>query len=160
MFGLGLATGPTLAANSTIAGTGAVTGTVTASKPFTAAQVYLRNAEKGVTFMVYTAGGKYQAINLYPGDYEVTVGAARLRLRSAEDHRQGGRDAQRRISCSRTPIPTPKAGVNGPSTVVAYPGRATITDKDVEFVTATTTRSIRPDPAAKCSSGSACRATA
>jgi hypothetical protein len=54
------------AQGSTIADTGAVTGTVTASKPFTAAQVYLRNAEKGVTFMVYTAGGKYQAINLYP----------------------------------------------------------------------------------------------
>src|SRR5262245_50741095 len=58
----------------TIAGTGAVSGTVTAGKPFTAAQVYLRNAEKGVTFMVYTAGGKYQAINLYPGEYELTVG--------------------------------------------------------------------------------------
>ena len=62
------------AQRSTIADTGAVTGTVTASKPFTAAQVYLRNAEKGVTFMVYTAGGKYQAINLYPGEYELTVG--------------------------------------------------------------------------------------
>jgi hypothetical protein len=68
-------------AQSTIANTGAVTGTVTAGKPFTAAQVYLRNAEKGVTFMVYTAGGKYQAINLYPGVYDVSVarrGAASL----------------------------------------------------------------------------------
>src|SRR5438093_342538 len=61
------------AVKPTIAGTGAVTGTVTAPKPFTAAQVYLRNADKSVTFMVYTAGGKYQAINLYPGDYEVTA---------------------------------------------------------------------------------------
>jgi hypothetical protein len=31
--------------------------------------------------------------------------------------------------------PTPKPGINGPSTVVGYPGRATITDKDVEFHT-------------------------
>src|SRR5262249_9749558 len=44
------------AAESTIPGTGAVVGTVTASKPFTAAQVYLRSAEKPVTFMVYTSG--------------------------------------------------------------------------------------------------------
>src|SRR5258705_13867287 len=63
----------------TIAGPGAVSGTVTAGKPFTAAQVYLRNAEKGVTFMVYTAGGKYQAINLFPGEDELTVGRRGLR---------------------------------------------------------------------------------
>ena len=66
--------GSTVAADgSTIPGTGAVSGTVTASKPFTAAQVYLRSADKPVTFMVYTAAGKYQAINVMPGDYEVTV---------------------------------------------------------------------------------------
>src|ERR671934_137483 len=67
---------PSIAAadGPSIPGTGAVSGTVTAGKPFTAAQVYLRNAEKGVTFMVYSAGGKYQAINLYPGEYELTVG--------------------------------------------------------------------------------------
>ena len=57
-----------VAAESTIAGTGAVSGTVTASKPFTAAQVYLRHAAKPVTFMVYTSGGNYQAINVLPGD--------------------------------------------------------------------------------------------
>ena len=28
----------------------------------------------------------------------------------------------------------PKPGINGPSTVVAYPGRVTITEKDVEFI--------------------------
>src|SRR5882672_8933656 len=75
LLGGAIAYAPSAAAEGpTIAGTGAVTGTVTAGKPFTAAQVYLRNAEKGVTFMVYTAGGKYQAINLYPGEYELTVG--------------------------------------------------------------------------------------
>ena len=69
----GAAAAPAIAANSTIAGTGAVTGTVTAAKPFTAAQVYLRSADKPVTFMVYTSGGKYQAINVLPGTYEVNV---------------------------------------------------------------------------------------
>src|SRR5262249_56608236 len=68
-----LAGSPANAAQSTIPGTGAVTGTVTAGKPFTTAQVYLRSTEKPVTFMVYTSGGKYQAINVLPGEYEVTV---------------------------------------------------------------------------------------
>ena len=51
---------PATAAESTIEGTGVVTGTVTGQKPFTAAHVYLRGQEKPVTFMVFTAGGKYQ----------------------------------------------------------------------------------------------------
>jgi virginiamycin B lyase len=123
-----------LAADSTIPGTGAVAGSVTAAKPFVAAQIYLRNAEKGVTFMVYTSHGKYRAINLYPGDYEVAVA------------RRGFVSDPQKISIApgttttadftlREVDWTPRPGINGPSTVVAYPGRATITDKDVEFYT-------------------------
>jgi len=44
---------------------------VMAPRPFTAAHVYLYNPEKRVTYMVYTRAGTYQAINLYPGEYEV-----------------------------------------------------------------------------------------
>jgi virginiamycin B lyase len=133
VFGLGSATGPTLAANSTIQGTGAVAGTVTAPQPFTAAHVYLYNAEKRATFMVYTAGGKYQAINLYPGDYEVR--AARRGLAS-DPHKitvKAGETLSLNLALKDIG-PEPKAGINGPSTVVAYPGRVTIVDKDVEFV--------------------------
>jgi len=129
-----VASAASVAAESTIAGTGAVSGAVTASKPFTAAQVYLRHAEKPVTFMVYTSGGKYQAINVLPGDYEVTIA------------RRGFASDPQKITVKpgatttadfvlKVADPAPKAGVNGPSTVVAYPGRATITDKDVEFFT-------------------------
>jgi virginiamycin B lyase len=129
-----LACGPVRAAQSTIPGTGAVTGTVTAGKPFTAAQVYLRSTEKPVTFMVYTSGGKYQAINVLPGEYEVTVA------------RRGFSSDPQKITVTsgettnadfvlKDADPTPKPGINGPSTVVGYPGRATITDKDVEFHT-------------------------
>jgi len=129
-----LAGSPANAAQSTIPGTGAVTGTVTAGKPFTAAQVYLRSTEKPVTFMVYTSGGKYQAINVLPGEYEVTVA------------RRGFSSEAQKITVTpggtttadfvlKDADPTPKPGINGPSTVVGYPGRATITDKDVEFHT-------------------------
>jgi streptogramin lyase len=123
-----------VAADSTIAGTGAVSGTVTAGKPFTAAQVYLRNAEKGVTFMVYTNRGKYQAINLYPGDYDVSVARRGFASEPQKITVQAGATAQADFAL-KDADPTPKPGINGPSTVVAYPGRATITDKDVEFFT-------------------------
>src|SRR6266702_1015029 len=56
-----------------IAGTAAVSGIVEAPKPFKAAQVHLLNVDKNVLFMVYTSGGRYRAVNLFPGNYEVTV---------------------------------------------------------------------------------------
>jgi virginiamycin B lyase len=123
-----------VAAESTIAGTGAVSGTVTASKSFTAAQVYLRHAAKPVTFMVYTSGGKYQAINVLPGDYEVTV----ARRGFASDPQKITVKPGATVNADfvlKDADATPKAGINGPSTIVGYPGRATITDKDVEFFT-------------------------
>ena len=56
-----------------IAGSAAVSGSVEATKPFTAAQVHFMNVDKNVLFMVYTSGGRYGAVNLFPGRYEVTV---------------------------------------------------------------------------------------
>ena len=56
-----------------IAGTAAVSGAVEAPKPFKAAQVHFMNVDNNVQFMVYTSGGRYRAINLFPGRYEVTV---------------------------------------------------------------------------------------
>ena len=130
----GVVAGGGAQAQSTIAGTGAVTGTVTATKPLTAAQVYLRNAEKGVTFMVYTAGGKYQAINLYPGVYDVHV--ARRGFSSEPQKITVAPGATLKLDFAlKEADPAPKAGINGPSTIVGYPGRATITDKEVEFST-------------------------
>src|SRR5262245_51992323 len=130
----GVVAGGGAQAQSTIAGTGAVTGTVTATKPLTAAQVYLRNAEKGVTFMVYTAGGKYQAINLYPGVYDVQVARRGFSSEPQKITVAAGATAKADFAL-KDADPAPKPGVNGPSTVVGYPGRATITDKDVEFHT-------------------------
>src|SRR6266852_9474001 len=131
LLGCAIAYAPSTTAGE-IAGTGAVTGTVSASKPFTAAQVYLRNAEKGVTFMVYTAGGKYQAINLYPGEYELTVGRRGFTSDPQKVTVQAGATAKADVVLKDADL-MPKPGINGPSTVVAYPGRATITEKDVEF---------------------------
>src|SRR6266849_2813768 len=121
--------GPALAE---IPGTGAVSGTVTAAKPFTMAHVYIRNAEKRVTFMVYAVGGKYQAVNVWPGTYEVTVMRRGFASEPQKVTVAAGATATADFSLKEADL-TPQPGINGPSTVVAYPGRATITDKEVVF---------------------------
>ncbi len=56
-----------------ITGLGSISGTVKGPKEFKAAKVFAHNVDKNVTYMVYTDGGKYQALDLFPGNYEVTV---------------------------------------------------------------------------------------
>jgi virginiamycin B lyase len=65
-------------AQSELAGLASVSGTVTSSEPFQAAHVYFRNTEKRIQYMVYTAGGKYTAMHLFPGTYEMRVEARGL----------------------------------------------------------------------------------
>ena len=61
-----------------VPGTATLSGTVTASEPFTAAQVYLRNVDKDVVYMVYTNRGRYRAVALFPGTYEVSASTKHL----------------------------------------------------------------------------------
>src|SRR5260370_14586656 len=64
---------PGAGAMGTIAGTGTLSGTVKAPTEFKAAKVYAKNVEKNVVYMVFTEDGKYQAVDLFPGNYEVSV---------------------------------------------------------------------------------------
>ncbi|MBI4463099.1 MAG: carboxypeptidase regulatory-like domain-containing protein [Acidobacteria bacterium] len=52
---------------------GTLSGVVEAPKPFQAARIYARNLDNNILYMVYTRGGRYRAVNLFPGTYEVTV---------------------------------------------------------------------------------------
>ena len=61
-----------------LSGLAKVSGTVQASKPFQAAKVYFRNTDNHVVYMVYTVGGRYQAMHLFPGNYEFRVQAKGL----------------------------------------------------------------------------------
>src|SRR6266850_3099285 len=61
-----------------LAGTASLTGAVQAPKPFQGAQVRMLNVDRNVLFMVYTSGGRYQAVHLLPGRYEVTVSTTGL----------------------------------------------------------------------------------
>lgn len=58
---------------SELAGLAKASGTVTSSSEFKAAKVYFRNPDKHMLYMVYTNAGKFQAMNMMPGNYEVSV---------------------------------------------------------------------------------------
>jgi streptogramin lyase/cytochrome c5 len=58
---------------ATLPGMASLSGTVQASKPFKAAQVYIRNVDKRILYMVYTDAGRYRAVSLFPGNYEIRV---------------------------------------------------------------------------------------
>src|SRR4029077_8207766 len=60
-------------ATGALTGLGSVSGTVKAPSEFKAAKVYLKNVDKNVVYMVFTEGGRYQAVDLFPGNYEVSV---------------------------------------------------------------------------------------
>src|SRR5437016_57576 len=126
---LGLTPGHAL--ESTIRGTGAVTGTVTAGKPFKAAHVYLRGQDKPVTFMVFSANGKYQAINVLPGSYQVSA----ERRGFSPEPRTIVVKAGETVTADLTMKDGPDvaSNVNGPASVTGYPGPGPITG-DVEFV--------------------------
>lgn len=64
---------PAAGATSPLAGLGSASGTVKAPKEFKAAKVYLKNVDKNVVYMVFTENGRYQAVDLFPGNYEVKV---------------------------------------------------------------------------------------
>ena len=50
-----------------------LSGTVDSTAPFKAAQVYIRNVDKRILYMVYTNAGQFRAVSLFPGNYEVSV---------------------------------------------------------------------------------------
>jgi len=63
---------------SGLEGTARLSGTVSSPRPFSAARVLIRNREKRMLYMVYTNAGRYRAVALFPGKYEVTVRASGL----------------------------------------------------------------------------------
>ena len=51
---------PTVAQAKNLPGTATLSGTVDSPTPFKAAQVFIRNKEKRMLYMVYTSEGKYR----------------------------------------------------------------------------------------------------
>src|SRR5439155_804778 len=54
-----------------LTGMATMTGSVTARKPFKAAQVYIRNTDKRILYMLDTNAGQFRAVGVFPGNSEV-----------------------------------------------------------------------------------------
>jgi streptogramin lyase len=62
-----------LAHAAQLPGYGQLSGTVTGSEPGVLPVVYAYNTDKDVAFTVFVVNGKYRAVNLIPGAYDVTI---------------------------------------------------------------------------------------
>src|SRR5438552_18617811 len=51
--------------------TASLSGTVDSTTPIKAAQVFIRNVDKRILYMVYTNAGQFRAVALFPGNYEI-----------------------------------------------------------------------------------------
>ncbi|HEV8319725.1 MAG TPA: hypothetical protein VGQ10_20085 [Vicinamibacterales bacterium] len=71
--GSGLAAKGSAAQQGQGSGTARLSGTVDSTAPFRAAQVFIRNVDKRILYMVYTNAGQFRAVSLMPGNYEVSV---------------------------------------------------------------------------------------
>src|SRR5947207_15648820 len=60
-------------------GMGSMSGAVNSSKPFKAGQVYIRNVDMRILYMVFTNAGQFHAVSLFPGNYEISVTAKGLK---------------------------------------------------------------------------------
>src|SRR5204862_3223940 len=52
-----------------------LSGTVDSTTPIKAAQVFIRNVDKRILYMVYTNAGQFRAVALFPGNYEIRATA-------------------------------------------------------------------------------------
>jgi virginiamycin B lyase len=112
------------ASAAAISGTGTLSGKVEASKPFQAAQVYAKNLDNNMLFVVYTVGGKYEAVNLLPGNYEVSVKKNGFSANPKKITITAGANATADFTLSDAPLKVNRTtrgaeGPNGPSNVPA-----------------------------------------
>lgn len=64
---------PATMQTAAVQGTAGLSGTVDSTAPFKAAQVFIRNMDKRIQYMVYTNAGQFRAVALFPGNYEVSA---------------------------------------------------------------------------------------
>jgi streptogramin lyase len=86
-------------------GLGTLSGTVTADKPFKAARVYLHNVDKHIMYMVYTSGGAFRAVALFPGNYELVVRGTGLQSAPQKLSIKAGDNAAAKVAMTATADP-------------------------------------------------------
>ena len=86
-----------------VPGTATLTGKVTAPKAFEAAKVYAQNMDKNIIYMVYTGDGNYQAVAMFPGNYEVWVEKTGFESDRREIHVEAGAELNVDFSLREVP---------------------------------------------------------
>ena len=110
-------------AQATVAGTGTLSGTVDAPKPFKAAQVFARNTDNNIMYSVYTANGRYRAVALLPGNYEITVKKIGFAADARKVAIRAGSNAVANFSMAvgeATPAQEPTFGVGARESSIKY----------------------------------------
>ena len=67
------------AQTATVPGAASLSGTVESSAPYSAAQVFIRNTDKRMLYMVYTNAKRFRAVALFPGNYEISAATKDLK---------------------------------------------------------------------------------
>ena len=94
-----------------VPGTATLTGMVTAPTAFEAAKVYAQNMDKNIIYMVYTGDGNYQAVAMFPGNYEVWVEKTGFESDRREIHAEAG--AEMNLDFSLREVPPQHFGQGG-----------------------------------------------
>ena len=82
------------AQTATVPGAASLSGTVESSAPYNAAQVFIRNTDKRMLYMVYTNAKRFRAVALFPGNYEISAATKDLKSRRAEAGDQSRRQSE------------------------------------------------------------------
>src|SRR6185436_15140085 len=77
-------------------------GVVESAVPFKAAKVYVRNVDKGILYMAYTNAGRFRAVALFPGNYEVSAETNGLKSAVQKLVINAGDTPTLRVSLART----------------------------------------------------------
>ena len=125
-FGLSVLAGakPMPAQSSAVAGTASVSGTVDSGTPFKAAEVFIRNTDKRILYMVYTNAGQFRAVTLFPGNYEVKVSTKGLESDVQKLTLKAGENPKLKLPKPQKTADTPKIQVTKDGAIWYSPRRS------------------------------------
>ncbi|MBI4471865.1 MAG: hypothetical protein HY646_04295 [Acidobacteria bacterium] len=91
-----------------------LSGTVDSAAPFKAAQVFIRNIDRRILYMVYTNAGQFRAVSLFPGNYEVRVSTKGLESEVQKVTLKGGDNPKLKLSLRAANAPADAAARPAP----------------------------------------------
>ena len=100
------------AQTATVPGAASLSGTVESSAPYNAAQVFIRNTDKRMLYMVYTNAKRFRAVALFPGNYEISAATKDLKSDVQKLAIKAGDSPKVTLTFARPAVATDRAIVN------------------------------------------------